>query len=52
MYFYINIGATNISRLIVIMLGRLKIDVNKCIAAYTGLIKTIFKTKRSWFLAS
>jgi hypothetical protein len=27
------------------MLGRLKMDVDECIAAYTGLIKTVFETK-------
>jgi hypothetical protein len=34
------------------MLGRLEMDVDECIAAYTGLMKTIFKTKRSRFPAS
>lgn len=39
-------------RLIAIMLGRLEMDVNECITAYTGLMKTVFETKRSWFPAS
>jgi hypothetical protein len=34
------------------MLGRLEMDVDECIAAYTGLMKTVFGTKRGWFLTS
>jgi hypothetical protein len=34
------------------MLGRLEMDVDECIAAYTGLMKTVFETKSSWFPAS
>jgi len=34
------------------MLGRLEMDVDKCITAYTELMKTVFETKRSWFPAS
>ena len=34
------------------MLGRLEMDVDECIAAYTRLMKTVFETKKSWFPAS
>lgn len=32
-------------RLIAIMLGRLKMDVDECIQEYVGMFKTIFKRK-------
>jgi hypothetical protein len=51
MWFYPNSVATNVGRLIAIMLGRLEMDVDECIAAYTGLLKTVFETKSSWFPA-
>lgn len=35
----------NIARLIAIMLGRLEMDVDECITAYTGMFKTIFEKK-------
>ena len=35
-------------RLIAIMLGRLEMDVDECIAAYTKLMKTVFEKKPSW----
>lgn len=34
-------------RLIAIMLGRLEMDVDECIAAYKTLMKTVFEKKRS-----
>jgi hypothetical protein len=34
------------------MLGRLEMDVEECIAAYTGLMKTIFEKKSSRIPAS
>lgn len=41
-------GLANINRLIAIMLGRLKMDVDECISAYSGLMKTVFEEKSSW----
>ncbi len=35
-------------RLIAIMLGRLQMDVDACITAYTGLMRSIFEEKTSW----
>jgi hypothetical protein len=40
-----------VGRLIAIMLGRLEMDVDECIAAYTGLMKTVFETKSGWLPA-
>jgi hypothetical protein len=34
------------------MLGRLEMDVDECITAYTGLMKTVFERKSSRFPAS
>ncbi|KAK2038272.1 FabD/lysophospholipase-like protein [Colletotrichum somersetense] len=39
------IGGTSTGGLIAIMLGRLEMDVDECIAAYTELIKEIFSEK-------
>jgi hypothetical protein len=36
------------TRLIAIMLGRLEMDVDECITAYTGLMKNVFETQNSW----
>ena len=46
--------ANTCKRLITIMLGRLEMDVDKCISAYNRLIKTVFeekahKTPFNWF---
>lgn len=30
------------------MLGRLQMDVDACITAYTGLMKSVFKAKKHW----
>ncbi|KAF2466110.1 uncharacterized protein BDR25DRAFT_269263 [Lindgomyces ingoldianus] len=46
------IGGTSTGGLIAIMLGRLEMDADECITAYTELMKTVFETKRSWFPAS
>jgi hypothetical protein len=35
----------NVSRLIAIMLGRLEMDVDECIAAYIELMKDVFEDK-------
>lgn len=40
---------TSADRLIAIMLGRLEMDVDECIAAYKTLMKTVFEKKRSLF---
>jgi hypothetical protein len=40
--------AANVGRLIAIMLGRLEMDVDECITAYTKLIKSVFETKIRW----
>ena len=31
------------------MLGRLEMDVDECIAAYTNLMKAVFEEEASWF---
>jgi hypothetical protein len=38
-----------ICRLIAIMLGRLEMDVDECIAAYIRLMEAVFKTKKTRF---
>jgi len=43
---------SNMSRLIAIILGRLEMDVDKCILAYNKLIKAVFKEELSWLLVS
>jgi hypothetical protein len=40
--------AANVGRLIAIMLGRLEMGVDECIAAYTKLMKSVFETKSRW----
>ncbi|OCL06097.1 hypothetical protein AOQ84DRAFT_411881 [Glonium stellatum] len=40
-----NADAIDVGRLIAIMLGRLEMDVDECIAAYTGLMKTVFEKR-------
>jgi len=40
------IDGTSTGGLIAIMLGRLQMDVDECITAYTGLMKTVFEKKR------
>jgi len=42
------IGGTSTGGLIAIMLGRLQMDVDTCITAYTELMKSIFEEKSSW----
>ncbi|KAF2192161.1 kinase subdomain-containing protein, partial [Zopfia rhizophila CBS 207.26] len=42
------IGGTSTGGLIAIMLGRLEMDVNECISAYSKLMKTVFEEKSSW----
>ncbi|KAI9763277.1 MAG: hypothetical protein M1839_006524, partial [Geoglossum umbratile] len=42
------IGGTSTGGLIAIMLGRLEMDVDDCISAYTNLMKTVFEEKSSW----
>ena len=42
-------GLTNMNRLIAIMLGRLEMDVDECISAYSELMKAVFKAKSSQF---
>jgi hypothetical protein len=44
-------GTANVGRLIAIMLGRLEMDVDECIIAYTELMRTIFEKKSSRFPA-
>lgn len=39
------LSATNVGRLIAIMIGRLEMDVDECISAYTKLMKTVFEQK-------
>jgi hypothetical protein len=39
------LDTTDITRLIAIMLGRLEMDVDDCISAYSMLIKTVFDEK-------
>src|SRR4029077_2372678 len=39
---------SNMSRLIAIMLGRLEMDVDKCISAYNKFTKALFEEKLSW----
>ena len=39
-------------RLIAIMLGRLEMNVDECITAYTELMKTVFEKKSSRFPTS
>jgi hypothetical protein len=51
MWFYLKADGTDVGRLIAIMLGRLEMDVDECIAAYTSLMRTVFETKSSWFPA-
>ncbi|GAB7349529.1 hypothetical protein MBLNU459_g0232t2 [Dothideomycetes sp. NU459] len=46
------IGGTSTGGLIAIMLGRLGMDVDDCISAYTTLMSEIFKNKKSWFRIS
>ena len=38
-------GSSNFISIIAIMLGRLEMDVDECIEAYTGMFKTIFGKK-------
>jgi hypothetical protein len=42
LYLYIDRSIANRGKIIAIMLSRLKIDVDKCIAAYTRLMKSVF----------
>jgi hypothetical protein len=46
------VKATDISRLIAIMLGRLEMDVDECVSAYVELMKTVFDEKSSWLPVS
>lgn len=46
------IGGTSTGGLIAIMLGRLEMDVDACIAAYSELMKTVFEEKSSWLPVS
>jgi hypothetical protein len=39
---------TNGYRLIAIMLGRLEMDVDECISAYSKLMESVFGEKSSW----
>jgi hypothetical protein len=41
-------ASANVGRLIAIMLGRLEMDVDECITAYTKLMNSVFETKRRW----
>ncbi|KAI9863870.1 MAG: hypothetical protein M1813_003522 [Trichoglossum hirsutum] len=41
------IGGTSTGGLIAIMLGRLEMDIDECIEAYRGLMKTVFEKRRS-----
>lgn len=43
------IGGTSTGGLIAIMLGRLEMDVDECITAYSGLMKTVFGEKLNKF---
>jgi hypothetical protein len=52
LYLILVSSIANGDRLIAIMLGRLEMNVDECIAAYTGLMKSIFKTKSSRLAAS
>jgi hypothetical protein len=45
MWFQADTAVANVGRLIAIMLGRLEMDVDKCITAYTKLMKSVFETK-------
>ena len=45
-------GSTNGNRLIAIMLGRLEMEVDECIAAYIQLMKKIFRKPSKWNLAA
>jgi hypothetical protein len=38
-------NSVDYTRLIAIMLGRLEMDVDECITAYTSMLKTIFEKK-------
>lgn len=42
-------GLTDMNRLIAIMLGRLEMDVDECISAYSELMKAVFEAKSSRF---
>lgn len=42
------IGGTSTGGLIAIMLGRLEMDVDACITAYSELMKAVFKKKSNW----
>ncbi|KAJ5022565.1 acyl transferase/acyl hydrolase/lysophospholipase [Bipolaris maydis] len=42
------IGGTSTGGLITIMLGRLEMDVDACITAYSKLMKTVFEKKSRW----
>ncbi|RYO26426.1 hypothetical protein AA0113_g12484 [Alternaria arborescens] len=46
------IGGTSTGGLIAIMLGRLEMDVDACIASYSELMKTVFEEKSSWLPVS
>ncbi|PYH40041.1 phospholipase, patatin family protein, partial [Aspergillus saccharolyticus JOP 1030-1] len=46
------IGGTSTGGLIAIMLGRLEMDVDECIAAYIQLMKKIFRKPARWNLAA
>jgi hypothetical protein len=50
--FCVNTDIANMGRLIAIMLGRLEMDVEECIAAYTRLMETVFESKSSRLPAS
>jgi hypothetical protein len=39
---------TNVYRLIAIMLGRLEMDVDECVSAYSKLMESVFEDKSSW----
>lgn len=43
------LASLTVCRLIAIMLGRLEMDVDECIAAYTKLMKTVFEKQSSQF---
>jgi hypothetical protein len=43
---------TNVHRLIAIMLGRLEMDVDECISAYSKLMESVFEEKSSWLPVS
>ena len=45
-------SSTDMNRLIAIMLGRLEMDVDECISAYSELMKAVFKAKSSRFPVS